>query len=146
MQWLETLDVDVFRFLNGDLSNPVLDALMPILSGSHSALRWFWPLLFLAAILLMWKGKTRGVVCVLMVALAVGFGDGIICKSLKEVLGRQRPFLVLPDVHLLVGKGGSGSMPSSHAANWFAAAMTLFIYYRRSAFFMVPAALLVSLS
>ena len=29
-------------------------------------------------------------------------------------------------------------MPSSHAANWFAATMILFIYYRRSLWFMLP--------
>jgi len=37
-------------------------------------------------------------------------------------------------------------MPSAHAANWFAAAMILFIYYRRSAWFMLPAAVIVSFS
>jgi hypothetical protein len=37
-------------------------------------------------------------------------------------------------------------MPSSHAANWFAATMILFIYYRRSGWFMLPAAILVSFS
>jgi membrane-associated phospholipid phosphatase len=37
-------------------------------------------------------------------------------------------------------------MPSSHAANWFAATMILFIYYRRSLWFMLPGAILVSFS
>jgi 4-amino-4-deoxy-L-arabinose transferase-like glycosyltransferase len=37
-------------------------------------------------------------------------------------------------------------MPSSHAANWFAATMILFIYYRRSLWFMLPMALAVSFS
>jgi len=40
----------------------------------------------------------------------------------------------------------TGSMPSSHAANWFAATMVVFIYFRRSFWFMLPAALLVSFS
>jgi len=35
-------------------------------------------------------------------------------------------------------------MPSSHAANWFAATWMVFIYFRRSFWFMLPAALLVS--
>ncbi len=39
-----------------------------------------------------------------------------------------------------------GSMPSSHAANWFAAAMVALIYYRRSLWFMLPLAVLVSFS
>ena len=37
-------------------------------------------------------------------------------------------------------------MPSSHAANWFAATMILFIYYRRSVWFMLPGAILVGFS
>ncbi len=43
-------------------------------------------------------------------------------------------------------KGDFRSMPSSHAANWFAATMILFIYYRRSVWFMLPGAILVSFS
>jgi Dolichyl-phosphate-mannose-protein mannosyltransferase/PAP2 superfamily len=42
--------------------------------------------------------------------------------------------------------GDYASMPSSHAANWFAATMILFIYYRRSLWFMLPGAILVSFS
>ena len=34
----------------------------------------------------------------------------------------------------------------SHAANWFAATMVLLIYYRRSVWFMLPMALIVSFS
>ena len=43
-------------------------------------------------------------------------------------------------------RGDYASMPSSHAANWFAATMILFIYYRRSLWFMLPGAILVSFS
>ncbi len=38
------------------------------------------------------------------------------------------------------------SMPSSHAANWFAATMVLFVFYRKSWRFMLPLACLVSFS
>jgi 4-amino-4-deoxy-L-arabinose transferase-like glycosyltransferase len=37
-------------------------------------------------------------------------------------------------------------MPSSHAANWFAATFVMFLYYRRSLWIMLPGALLVSFS
>jgi undecaprenyl-diphosphatase len=39
-----------------------------------------------------------------------------------------------------------GSMPSAHAANWFAATMVALIYYRRSIRVMLPAAIVVSFS
>src|SRR5207245_751208 len=61
-------------------------------------------------------------------------------------LGRDRPFITLHDVNLLVGRSGSHSMPSGHAGNWFAATMVAFIYYRRSVWIVLPIALLVSFS
>ncbi len=42
--------------------------------------------------------------------------------------------------------GDLTSMPSAHAANWFAATMIFFIYYRRSLWIMLPAAMLVGFS
>jgi membrane-associated phospholipid phosphatase len=142
MHWLQTLDVELFRLINQALMNPVFDVVMPWVSGNAC----FAPAVVVAAVLLVWRGRTRGALCVLMLALVIGLGDGLVANTIKHAVGRERPFLVLPDVHCLVGKGGSGSMPSSHAANWFAAAMVLLIYYRRSAWFMFPAAALVSFS
>jgi hypothetical protein len=81
-----------------------------------------------------------------MLVLAVFVGDGLICGTLKRAIGRPRPFLDLSDAIVRLGRGGSGSMPSSHAANWFAATAVTLIYYRRSVFFMLPLALLVSFS
>jgi 4-amino-4-deoxy-L-arabinose transferase-like glycosyltransferase/membrane-associated phospholipid phosphatase len=142
MHWVQSLDIDLFRFANDSLRNPILDVLMPFVSGNA----FFHPALALLAILLVWKGRARGVVCVLMLALVLAVGDGFICNTLKHAIGRPRPFLALEDVHLLVGRSGSGSMPSSHAANWFAAAMVAFVYYRRSLWFTLPIAVLVSFS
>jgi 4-amino-4-deoxy-L-arabinose transferase-like glycosyltransferase/membrane-associated phospholipid phosphatase len=142
MHWLQTLDRDLFRFINLKLVNPVFDVLMPFLSGNT----FFFPSVAVLICLLIWKGGLRGVVCVLVAALVVFVGDGLIINMLKHAIARDRPYLVIEDTHRLVGKGGSGSMPSAHAANWFAATMIGFIYYRRSLWFMLPGALLVSFS
>jgi 4-amino-4-deoxy-L-arabinose transferase-like glycosyltransferase/membrane-associated phospholipid phosphatase len=142
MQWLQTLDLELFRFINLRLSNPVFDAVMPFASGNAL----FGPLAFLGAILLIWKGGARGLLCLLMLALAVGVTDGLVCNTLKHAIGRERPFLAVPEAICLVGKGSSGSLPSSHAANWFAATMIAFMYYRRSLRFTLPLALVVCLS
>jgi membrane-associated phospholipid phosphatase len=144
--WLQTIDTGLFRFINQALSNSVCDALMPFISGNSYSL----PLFQLAAaaliLTLLWKGGARGAVFVVMVLVAVAVSDGLVCNPLKHLVARQRPFMSLADVNLLTGAGGSGSMPSSHAANMFAVAFTAFIYYRRSVFFMLPFALLVGLS
>lgn len=117
---------------------------MPFFSGN----RFFPPLVLLISIFLIWKGGARGRICVLMLILVVALGDPLVCNTIKHAIHRPRPFLTLPDVHVPdgVGRTDSGSMPSAHAANWFAAAMVAFIYYRRSWRFMLPLALLVSFS
>lgn len=142
MHWFQTLDAGLFRFVNHTLINPMFDQLMPFASGND----YFHPALVILGLLLIWKGGPRGLLCVLMLALIVPLGDGLICSTIKSAVGRDRPFLALQDVHLLVGKSGSCSMPSGHAANWFAGTMVAFAYYRRSAWFMLPIAVVVSFS
>ncbi len=144
MHWLQTLDADLFHWVNPTLSNSFLDVLMTFASGNP----FFVPAFLLACVLLIWKGGARGRVCVLMLVLVIALGDSVVCNTLKHLIHRPRPFHVIPDVHVPTGIGrtDSGSMPSSHAANWFAATMVLLIYYRRSLWFMLPLALIVSFS
>jgi undecaprenyl-diphosphatase len=142
MHWLQTLDTGLFRFINLELVNPLCDRVMPLLSGNVA----FAPVVAVIGLLLVWKGGWRGRLFVVMLALAVGLTDGLVCNTLKHLIARPRPFWVLPEARCLVGKSGSGSLPSSHAANWFAATMIACIYYRRSWRFMLPSAVLVSVS
>jgi 4-amino-4-deoxy-L-arabinose transferase-like glycosyltransferase/membrane-associated phospholipid phosphatase len=146
MEWLQTIDVGLFRFINQGLSNPVCDTLMPFVSGDAASFAIFY--IFLAGLIgmLLWKGGARGAVFLLMLALALAVTDGLVCNSLKQLLARPRPFKVLADVHCLTGMAGSGSMPSSHAANWFSAMMVCLVYYRRSVWIMLPMAILVGFS
>ncbi|MBU6399608.1 MAG: glycosyltransferase family 39 protein [Verrucomicrobia bacterium] len=136
MHGLESIDITAFRFCNQGLSNPVFDRLMPWLSGNAL----FVPALIAVAIALLWKGGTRGRLCVAMLAVILPLGDSWICNTLKRAVHRPRPFLTLSDARVLGGRGSSGSMPSSHAANWFAATMIVLTYYRRSWRFMLPLA------
>jgi 4-amino-4-deoxy-L-arabinose transferase-like glycosyltransferase/membrane-associated phospholipid phosphatase len=140
--WLYSIDVSLFRFINASLSNSLFDKLMPFLSDSPC----FTCAVFVAAVLLVWKGGARGRVCVLMLALSLVLGNWLICDSIKKGVARLRPFETLPDTILRVGKGGSFSLPSSHAANWFSLAMVFLVYYRRTIWFMLPMALLVCFS
>jgi 4-amino-4-deoxy-L-arabinose transferase-like glycosyltransferase/membrane-associated phospholipid phosphatase len=142
MDSLLAIDVGLFRFVNEALINPVFDVVMPFVSGNAL----FNPALIVLGTLLIWRGGRRGLLCVLMLALVVGIGDGFICNTLKHAVGRPRPFLALANVHCLVGKGASFSMPSGHAANWFSATMVALVYYRRSIWFMLPLASLVGFS
>lgn len=142
MHWLLSVDVSVFRFIYGTLSNPVFDRLMPFVSGNA----FFFPLVIILAGWLIWKNRVRGSLCVLMLALIVWPGDTFICNPIKHGVKRLRPYVALSDVHRKVKAGKDNSMPSSHAANWGAATMILLIYYRRSWRIMLPMAALVSFS
>jgi membrane-associated phospholipid phosphatase len=142
VNWLQQLDVAGLRFINQTLSNSAFDAWMPFVSGN----KYFFLAVFIATALLLWKGGVRGRLCVLMLILIVGPGDGIVCNLVKNAIARPRPFLALDDIHVLVGRGASFSMPSSHAANWFAATMILLVYFRRSWWIMLPLACIVSFS
>lgn len=166
MHWLQSFDTSLFRFVNQTLSNAAFDVLMPVASGNPL----FVPALLVAAALLFWKGGARGRLCVFMLVVILPLGDGLVCNTIKHAVGRPRPFAVLDNVRLPASDSpkpgttrdtkadaqhrGSASdpqshrksMPSAHAANWFAATMVLWLYYRRTWRFMLPLAALVSFS
>jgi 4-amino-4-deoxy-L-arabinose transferase-like glycosyltransferase/membrane-associated phospholipid phosphatase len=140
--WLQSVDVSLFRWINGSWSNRMFDWLMPFLSDSP----WFACIFILIALALLIRGGARGRVCVLMLALALCLGNWLVCDSIKHAVARLRPSHVISDARLRIGMGGSSSMPSSHAANWFSATLILLVYYRRSLWCMLPLAMGVGLS
>jgi len=148
MVWLQAIDTALFRFINQSLVNPVFDWLMPMLAGGPKVAGFtlFVPALLIIAIALCKMGGRRGRLCVLFLAIAVLLGDTLVINNIKKAVGRPRPCIALEDTRALLGRNDSGSMPSSHAANWFAATMVLFIFYRRSWRFMLPMAATVAFS
>jgi 4-amino-4-deoxy-L-arabinose transferase-like glycosyltransferase/membrane-associated phospholipid phosphatase len=142
MSWLQSLDTALFRFFNDTLSHPVLDAVIPLFSGFPG----FVLVVLLLAGFLIVKGGRRDRMFVAMLVIVLALGEAFVIGPMKDVVGRLRPFLVLPETHLLVGMGGSGSMPSSHSSIWFAATMVTFLFYRRSWRFMLPLACMVGFS
>ncbi|MEW6110220.1 MAG: glycosyltransferase family 39 protein [Nitrospirota bacterium] len=76
------------------------------------------------------------------VALADGSGH-----VLKDIFERQRPCNTLENINLLVGCGRSFSMPSNHASNAFAFAMTFwFLRKNMASYILIFFASLVGLS
>jgi membrane-associated phospholipid phosphatase len=146
MQWLQSLDTALFHFVNGTLSNPVFDWLMPLLSGGHGALRWFTIAVVVIFIVALIRGGARGRICAILILVVVAAGDPLVIGTIKNAVGRPRPCMALSEVVERLGCSASGSMPSAHAANWFAAATVMFLFYRRSAWFMYPMAAVVAFS
>jgi len=140
--WLHSCDVWLFRWINLSWSNRFFDWLMPFLSTTP----WLACILVLISVGLLVKGGLRGRVCVLMLALALCLGNWLVCDSIKHGVGRLRPFFVILDTQRRINMGGSFSMPSSHAANWFSTTLIFLLYYRRSVWCMLPLAVMVGLS
>ncbi len=113
---------------------------MPLVSGPP----YLELLLTIAALLFAWLGGRPAWICLVAMGLGLALGEALIYSPLKKTIGRPRPYEIVADVRLLVGRGRSGeSMPSAHAANCFAAATICALVIRRSLRWMLPVACLV---
>ncbi len=137
---LPELDAALFSFINQSLQNPFFDRVMPFVTS-----RTF--VVFLPFLLLLWFREKKHLLPVLLAGLfAVAFADAS-SHVMKDLVMRQRPCNALENVHLLVGCSQSYSMPSNHASNAFAFAMTIWFLLRsRLSFFFIAAAALISFS
>jgi membrane-associated phospholipid phosphatase len=166
VHWLQDFDLGLLRFINQTLSNAFFDALMPFASGNA----YFFPVVIAAGLLMLWKGGMRGRLCILMLALIVGPGDGMVINTIKHAVARPRPYVIHSDVLLPASKAprqlksvedrqvendnavpparrkGYNGMPSAHAANWFSTTMIFLVYFRRSLWLVLPLACVVSFS
>lgn len=116
---LKSLDVWALYAINHGTSNPLFDAIMPQITATS-----FWMPIYVIGIVGMlvqgartWdSGGRRLVACVVIMLTGILVLDQAGHRLLKELIGRPRPYLVLTDIHKLVGSGG-GSFPSNHAMN-----------------------------
>ncbi|MBI5076079.1 MAG: glycosyltransferase family 39 protein [Nitrospirae bacterium] len=137
---LPDIDTALFFFINQNLQNPFFDRVMPFVTSQTA-------LVFLPFVLLLWFREKKHALPMLFAGLfAIAFADAG-SHMLKELVMRQRPCNALDNVHLLVGCGKSYSMPSNHASNAFAFAMTIgFMLRNRLSLFFIAAAALISVS
>src|SRR5882724_9374915 len=91
MYWLQALDIKLFHFINGSLSNPLFDWLMPILSGGNGVMQIFVPAAITATLAAIFFGNTKIRLCVLMMFLVVALGDPLIVNTIKHAVARSRP-------------------------------------------------------
>ncbi len=127
--WLYSIDVYVFHFINQGLATPVGDLFWEYITDFDKRLP-IRILLLAVWLVMMIKGGTRGRTAALLAIPLLLISDQLSSAFLKPLVGRLRPCDVLPpeQIHLLVGCGGK-SFPSSHAVNNFAMATMLSFYY-----------------
>jgi len=130
IQFLHTIDRNLFSFCNKTLQNALLDAVMPFITdlNKNPAALVVVGILWL---LLLWRGGNGGRVAALLLVPTIAFSDQLNSSLLKHLIVRPRPCHVLTDVHLLVTCGSGYSFPSSHAVNNFAGALVLSYFLPR---------------
>ena len=119
IDFLYSIDVSIFYFINHTLSNSLFDKFFPYITEPK---HWFIAYVILWSIA-FFKGGRLGKVAAVMLILVIAVSDQFSSSLLKNFIGRIRPCNVLPDVNILAGCTSSFSMPSSHAVNNFAAAI-----------------------
>ncbi len=145
IDYLQNLDVALFRFVNGSLQNNVLDFLMPLVTdlNRHTVVLIA---VGVVLVLLFVLGGKNGKYAVLALIVGIAFSDQLNSSVAKFVLARPRPCHALPYVHLLVGCGSGYSFPSSHAVNTFCGAVILSFFFPRAARWLYAFAAVVAFS
>lgn len=111
-------DIPVFYALNRDFG-PLVDALVRFCHRPLSGVLGACVLILWA----LWKWRARAAPLILAAVLAVVATDLVGARLLKPMLSRSRPCYTLArgSVRQVVPAANAGSLPSLHAANWFAA-------------------------
>jgi len=142
---LNSLDITLFRFINGSMQNPVFDVVMPFLTDLNKQRI----VLVLVAATLLWmvlRGSFRVRLSVILLIVTIIVSDQLSSSVIKYWLERPRPCQYLHNVHLLVSCGSGYSFPSSHAVNNFAAAIILAFFFPRMKWWVFGFAVTVAFS
>ncbi len=141
-EFLIGIDKSIFWFINTTTANPFFDKIMPFISERNN---WFLLYIYLFIFFFMKLGRNGRIAAVLAI-LAVTLADQTTSAILKPLVERLRPCHELEGVRMLVGCGGKYGFPSSHAANFFAAAAIFAIYLPKYKWLYFSVAFLVAYS
>jgi undecaprenyl-diphosphatase len=141
-EFLIGVDKSLFWFINTTAANPVFDKIMPFITERNN---WFLLYIYLFFFLIIKLGK-KGRIAAILAILAVVFADQTTSGLLKNLVERLRPCYELVGVRMLIGGGSKFGFPSSHAANFFAAATVFSIYLPKYKWLYFSIAFLVAYS
>lgn len=135
-----SIDFSILEFIREHLSCGFMDVLMKIFtySGNGGAV---W--IALTLILLFTRKYRR-----LGIAMAIGLVTCLVLGNLimKNLIARDRPFIVRPDILLAISPPSGYSFPSGHTFSSFISATILARHSRRAAAIAIPSALLIAFS
>ena len=142
MNFIESIDQTLFRFINQTLSNPVFDIFMPFITNQNV----FGIPIAIAALAGLIFGDKRTKFIMLGSILAVGLGDQISSGVMKPFFGQYRPCKELSDLVLRINCGGRLSFPSGHATGTMILALWFGYHYKKWLPYFLTFALIISFS
>lgn len=109
----------------GQLENPVLDFLMPLLTSlGNGGILW----ILISITLLCFKTTRKcGFALAIALTLVLLFGNIL----LKPMIARPRPFMVNETINLLITTPTDFSFPSGHTYSAVAGAFVIYRYYKK---------------
>ena len=122
------------------LHNIILDNVMVIITKIGNA-GWFW--IVLAVILMAYK-KTRKCGILMLISLLTGLLIGNV--ALKNIIARQRPCWIDPNIILLIPNPTDFSFPSGHTLASFEAATMIFLHNKKYGTLALGLAILIAFS
>ena len=142
IDFLYSIDLAVFYFINDTISNPLFDKFFPFITNVK---HWYLAYIILWGILIT-KGGKSGKIAAIGIILLIAASDQLSSNLLKNLFERIRPSNALDDVNLLIHSSRSYSFPSSHAVNNFAVAVYFYMLYPKLKWILFPVAFLVAFS
>ena len=130
MEWLNSIDIDLFKLINSSGFNEV-DYFMQLISN-----KFFWIPLYLYLVYLIYKKFTEDFLKILFsLGILIFLADYGSVNLFKEIFERLRPCHSLDSIRLVGDCGGQYGFISSHASNSFALAFFLGLIFRNVRFF-----------
>lgn len=140
--FLYSIDVALFYFVNHSLANPLFDKFFVFITEVDN---WYLLYITVLGIAIVYGGR-KGRIAAAGAVILITISDQFSSFVLKDLFTRVRPCNVLPDVRILTGCSDSYSFPSSHAVNNFAMFLYFSIIYPNLKWVLFVTAFMVALS
>jgi undecaprenyl-diphosphatase len=140
--FLYSIDLAVFYFINHNLANPVFDKFFPFITEVKN---WYLAYIILLGIC-FFKGGRIGKIATITAIILIALSDQLSSFFIKNLVSRVRPCIALTDVRILTGCTNSYSFPSSHAVNNFAVSVFFLKIFPKFKWILLISASLIAFS
>lgn len=125
INFITTLDLKILLQIQYYLKSPFLDQIMPIITSLGNG-GTIWILISLGLICTK-KYRKVGILCICSLVITSLLGEVII----KNIVKRNRPFIFLENIKLLINAPNGYSFPSGHTAASFTSAAMLSHFFKK---------------